>query len=100
MPSPFSQGAQNADRAFAGFVYGDVTFFSVSLTTLQTITTVAHGLSAAPDFAIVSPSAMSGASTATTNGLTGWSSTATTITVTCDNTAGTTALSVFAANLS
>jgi hypothetical protein len=99
MPTPFTQGAQNADKAFSQFADGDVTFFSVSLTTLQTITTVAHGLSAAPDFAIVSPSAMSGASTATTNGLTGWSATATTITVTCDNTAGTTSLSVFAANI-
>jgi hypothetical protein len=98
MPSPFSNGLQNADKLFDTATEGDVTFFTTSLTTLQTVSDVAHGFSAAPDFVLVSPSAMSGASTATTNGLTGWSATATTLTVTCDNTAGTTVLSVFAAN--
>jgi hypothetical protein len=101
MPSPFSQGAQNADTAFSTFVDGDVTFFNSSLTTAQTIATVAHGLSAAPDFVLVThDSGDDIASTIATAGLIGWSATATTLTLTCDNTAGSAVLSVFAANLS
>lgn len=96
MASPFSNGLQNAAKLFDTGTNGNVTFFNVSLTTLQTVTTVAHGFTAAPDFVLLAPAAMSGASTATTNGLVGWSATATTLTVTVDNTAGTSPLSVFA----
>lgn len=96
MPSPFSQGAQNADKAYSAFVDGDVTFFTVALTTIQTIGTAAHGLSAAPDFVLMSNSA---AGAASANG-TGWSATATTLTVTSDNTGAAETITVFAANLS
>jgi hypothetical protein len=100
MPSPFSLGAQNADKAFSRFVSGDVTFLNGALTTLQTVGTVAHGLSAAPDFVILQTDAMTGASTTTTNGITGWSATATTLTYTCDNTAAAQVVSIIAGNIS
>jgi hypothetical protein len=96
MPSPFSLGAQNADNAFSTFVDGDVTFFNVALTTLQTIGTVAHGLSAAPDFVLLQGSSQELAASVGT----AWSATATTLTVIHDATAADETISVFAANLS
>lgn len=96
MPSPFSQGAQNADTAFSTFVDGDVTFFNISLTTLQTIGTVAHGLSAAPDFVILGLGDLDAAASAGSS----WSATATTLTVSHDNTLVDETIAVFAANLS
>jgi hypothetical protein len=96
MPSPFSNGAQNADKAFSRFVNGDVTFFTITMTTIQTVGTVAHGLSAAPDFVIASSSnpAVAG------GGGVGWSATATTLTVTQNDTLATTTLTGFAGNVS
>jgi hypothetical protein len=96
MPSPFSNGAQNADKAFSHFANGDVTFLNVALTTIQTIGTAAHGLSAAPDFVLVNGSAVTANST---NGI-GWSADATTLTVTVDNTAAPVTVSVLAGNFS
>jgi hypothetical protein len=96
MPSPFSLGAQNADNAFSTFVDGDVTFFSVTMTTAQTQSDVAHGLSAAPDFVLVTGATQGGGAD---DGV-GWSSDATTITVIATDTSATNTVSVFAANLS
>ena len=98
MSSPFSQGAQNADKAFSQFVDGDVTFFSVSLTTIQTQSSVAHGLSAAPDF-VIAAGQYAGAASAASD-LIGWSATATTLTVIANNTVAADVISVFAANIS
>jgi hypothetical protein len=96
MPSPFSLGAQNADNAFSTFIDGDVTFFSVAMTTAQTQSDVAHGLSAAPDFVIVG----NGNASVAGDQETGWSATATTLTVIALDTAASNTVSVFAANLS
>ena len=96
MPSPFSQGAQNADKAFSQFANGDVTFFTVTLTTLQTVGTTAHGLSAAPDFVILGLGALDSAASVGAS----WSATATTLTVSHDCTTAIENISVFAANIS
>jgi hypothetical protein len=97
MPSPFSLGAKNSDKAFSRFVDGDVTFFTVALTTIQTQVEVAHGLSAAPDFALLSSNAIA---LAASTGHQGYSATATTITVIDDNTAAATTVSVLCGNIS
>ena len=93
MPSPFSNGLQNADKLFDTAGNGDVTFFTVVMTTAQTVGTAAHGLSGAPDFVIFSGSSAVGVSSYAS----GWSADATTLTVTRDNTGGTDTLTVFAA---
>jgi hypothetical protein len=97
MPSPFSNGAQNADKAYSKFANGDVTFFTMALTTLQTVATAAHGLSAAPDFVLASHTNVG--AVATSGGI-GWSATATTLTVTSNDTLASGTLTVFAANIS
>ena len=94
MPSPFSNGLQNADKLFDTAGNGDVTFFTVVMTTAQTVGTAAHGLTGAPDFVIFQGSSALGS---TSSAVSGWSATATTLTVTIDNTSGTDTLSVFAA---
>ena len=97
MPSPFSLGVQNADHAFDGFSDGQVTFFNVSLTTLQTVAEVAHGFAGTPDFVMVSLGEFEIESVATGPR---WSATATTLTINYDQTLLSGSVSVFAANLS
>ncbi len=96
MPSPFSLGAQNADRVFDGFVDGDVGVGAHTFTTAETVYTVAHGMSAAPDWVLLTCSdAAIGA-----EGL-GWSATATTLTINLvDTNAGEPVVSWLAGNLS
>jgi len=76
MVSPYSLGAQNAKTAFGVFVDGDLLAGAVTLTTAQTQATVAHGLSAAPDFCLMGIDAAASGG----EGI-GWSATATTLTI-------------------
>ena len=94
--SAFTKGAQNAAALGDGLVIGDITIFSVSVTTAQTESAVAHGLSAAPDWVLISSNvaALGG------EGL-GWEATATTLTIiVADTNGGDQTLSVIAGNLS
>jgi hypothetical protein len=96
MPTPFTNGAQNADKLFSKFANGDVTFFTMATTTIQTVATAAHGLSAAPDFVIVGLGSLDAAASAGSS----WSATATTLTVSHDNTLVAETICVFVANIS
>lgn len=96
MPSAYSNGLTNAEKLFDTAGNGDVTFFTVVLTTVQTVGTAAHGLSGSPDFVLFQVSSAAGIGSTTQ---VGWSATSTTLTVTSDNTAGTDTLSVFAAKI-
>lgn len=94
--SAYTKGAQNAAALGDGLVYGDITIFSVAMTTAQTEAAVAHGLSAAPDWVLLggNTAALAG------EGL-GWSATATTLTIVkTDTNGGDLTVSVLAANLS
>jgi hypothetical protein len=80
MPSPFSNGVQNADKIFDLFSDGLVTAGSATLTTADAAMGIAHGLGATPDFVIAMSSLAVGAGAA--SGKFGWSAGATTITFT------------------
>jgi hypothetical protein len=80
MASPFSNGVQNADKAFDIFAEGKVKAGSGTLTTTDAAIGIAHGLGAAPDFVLVSDSLAVGAGAAA--GKIGWAANATTITFT------------------
>lgn len=80
MPSPFSNGVQNADTIFDLFAEGQVTAGSGTLTTTDAAIGIAHGLSSAPDFVIAQSSLAVGAGAA--SGKFGWSANATTLTFT------------------
>lgn len=73
MPSPFSNGVQNADKVFDILAEGKVKAGASALTTAQTSVAIAHGLGAAPDFVLVTDSA---------NVHPSWAATATTLTIT------------------
>ena len=77
MPSPFSRGLQNADRAFEVFDEGEVLLGSVAMTTADTAIAVTHGLTGTPDFVLMMSSA---AGAAVAEGLS-WTADATTLTI-------------------
>jgi len=75
MPSPFSQGVQNADALFDVSTAG-----SGTLTTTDAAIGIAHGLGATPDFVLAFSSEATGAGAA--SGKFGYTANATTITFT------------------
>jgi hypothetical protein len=89
MASPYSLGAQNADRLFDGFADGSVAIGNVASDTGDGIVT---GLGFTPDFVI--------ATMAGVNALTGWSATSTTLTITGRSTTTACVISYIAGNLS
>lgn len=97
MPTPFTLGAQNADRVFGLFADGDVTFLTVAINATTADTAVAHGLSGTPDFVFLSTNTTDDAAGAAAG--VGWSANATTLTIT-QQTAGNATVSVIAGNLS
>lgn len=62
MPSPFSNGVQNADAVFSLFAEGQVTLGAVAMTTSETTKEVAHGLAGTPDFILLGQVGATGAS--------------------------------------
>ncbi len=76
MPSPFSKGAQNADRQFGKFADGQVILSTQAMTTSDIALGIAHGLSSTPDFVLFSTSQ---AAATAAEGL-AWTANATTLT--------------------
>lgn len=97
MPSPFSNGVQNADKVFDLFAEGQVTLFTVGLTTGSTAVGTAHGVGAAPDFVLLQSSVAADIDVDT--GLI-YSAGATTLTITRQTTGAAATISVIAGNLS
>ena len=96
MPSPFSLGVQNADEAFDAFADNGMAVGSVSMTTAETESAVAHGMSAAPDWVLLTGNTALLAG----EGL-GWAATATTLTIVkTDTNGGNLTVSYIAGNLS
>ena len=105
MPSPFSQGVQNADSIFSAVNSGSVTalasMFDDVLVTTATLTTadialpIAHGLSGTPDFVLLG---FKGSQTGIIEGF-GWTANATTLTILKTDTQAQQIASVFAAVL-
>ncbi len=96
MPSPFSLGAQNADKVFDDFVDGDVKFATALMTTADIALGVTHGLSGTPDFVIFMGS---NSSASIAEGMS-WTADATTITFLKVDTQDTAIISYIAGNLS
>lgn len=87
MPSPFSNGVQNADKIFDLFAEGKVKAGTATLTTTDAAMGIAHGFGSAPDFVIAFSSLAVGAGASA--GKFGWSAGATTITFTKADTGAT-----------
>lgn len=82
MPTPFTKGAQAAEALFDALTAEGAIGVATG-TTAETDLAVAHGLSAAPDFVLLSASATADTIAAGV----AWSATATTLTITVNDTA-------------
>jgi hypothetical protein len=92
--STHTQAAQNA-KALGGFFNSSGLFAgSVTLTTIQTTASVAHGLSTTPDFVIATATAVGAISSWVTAAVT-----ATTVTVSTGNTLESKVISILAGDL-
>lgn len=80
MPSPFSQGVQNADKAFGGLNFSAGIAGTGTLTTTDAAIGIAHGLGATPNFVLAFSSLAVAAGAAA--GKFGYTADATTITFT------------------
>ncbi len=96
MPSPFSRGLQNADKAFELLTAGDIKMATVLLVTANTTVVVAHGMTGTPDFCLMG---VTGTAANVAEGIV-WSADATSITFTCVDTQASMTISYLAGNLS
>lgn len=90
--SPFSQRSQTARQL--GSEFNEMFAGAVSLTTIQTVASVAHGLSTTPDFVVTGITATGAISSWVTVAVT-----ATTITVSTGNTLESKVISILAGDL-